>query len=155
MNSKLTDHINVHVAYCSWFSWRYESSFLLALEIRGFPNELLPPWSQSISLNWVYYSTIKYDRKYKVKMTSTTLSLLFIHLLKRVWKIGRVEGNIFGKSSLNFTFGQDNYLKSDWSKAVLLEISEDWRFINNFSWHFSSCDYSISGTNPGTLPHLK
>ena len=46
-------------------------------------------------------------------MTSTTLSSLFIHLLKRIWKIGRVEGNIFWKSSLNFTFGQDNYLKSD------------------------------------------
>ena len=84
-------------------------------------------------------------------MTNITLTLLFIHLLKRVWKIGRVEWNIFGKSPLNFTFVQDNYLKSDWSKAVLFPISQDSRFINKFAWHFDSCDYSISSENPGAL----
>ena len=28
-------------------------------------------------------------------------------------------------------------------------------FNNNFVWHFNSCDYSISRTYPGTLPHLQ
>ena len=34
---------------------------------------------------------------------------------------------------------------------TLLDQTLDW----NFPWHFSSCDYSISGTNTGTFPHLK
>ena len=43
------------------------------------------------------------------------------------------EMNIFGKSSLNLTFGQDNNRKSDFArqnsgKPILLEISENWRF---------------------------
>ena len=32
---------------------------------------------------------------------------------------------------------------------------EDVIFNNNFAWHFSSCDYSISRTSPEILPHLK
>ena len=38
---------------------------------------------------------------------------MFIHLLKRAWKNRRVKWNIFGKSSLNFTFGQINSRKSN------------------------------------------
>ena len=49
-------------------------------------------------------------------MTSITLSLLFIHLLKRVWKNGWVKWYILRKSNLNFTFGQDNCRKSDFAR---------------------------------------
>ena len=70
-------------------------------------------------------------------MASTTLSLLFIYLLKRAWKNGKVKRNIFWKSSSNFIFGQDNCRKSDFarlnsSKAVLLEISYEWRYLITF-----------------------
>ena len=62
-----------------------------------------------------------------------TLSLFFIHLLKRAWKNGRVKWNIFKKSSSNFNFGQDSSRKSGFarpnsSKLVLLEISQDRSF---------------------------
>ena len=62
-------------------------------------------------------------------MTRINLNLLFIHLLKRVWKNRMVKKYIFRKSYLNFTFAQDNCRKSDFvkpnsSKAVLVEISK-------------------------------
>ena len=61
-----------------------------------------------------------------------TIILMLIHLLKRAWNNGRVKWNIFRKSSLNFTFGQDGsrksaFARSNSSKLVLLEISQDWR----------------------------
>ena len=67
-------------------------------------------------------------------MTSITLSLLLIRLLKRAWKNGRMKRNVFSESSLNLTFGQDDCRKSglaipNSSKVVLLEISQDWRHI--------------------------
>ena len=48
-------------------------------------------------------------------MTSATLSSLFIHFLKKAWKDGRVKLDIFRKSSLNFTFGQDDCHKLDFA----------------------------------------
>ena len=64
--------------------------------------------------------------------TRITFSLLFIHLLKRVSQDRKVKSNVFRKSYLKFTFGQDECRKSDFvrsnsSKAVLLEISQDLR----------------------------
>ena len=41
-------------------------------------------------------------------MTRVTLSLLFTHLLKRTWKNDGVQSKIFWKSSVKFTFGQDD-----------------------------------------------
>ena len=53
-----------------------------------------------------------------------TLSLLFIHLLKRARKNGRVKWNIFRNFSLNYTFGQDGcrkFLKiEDWSYLITI-----------------------------------
>ena len=54
--------------------------------------------------------------QYEVKMTSITLSLLLIHLLKRAWKNERAKCYIFRKSSLNLTFGQGDCRKSDFAK---------------------------------------
>ena len=84
--------------------------------------------------------------------------------MKRTWRNGRVKWDVFRKSSLNSILGQDYCLKSDFpgsnsSKAVLLQIFLDWSFFsifnNSLGWHFSSCDYSISRKDPGTLRHLK
>ena len=40
--------------------------------------------------------SINYDGKYKVKMTSITLSALFIYFLKSAWKNGRMKWIYFG-----------------------------------------------------------
>ena len=46
-------------------------------------------------------------------MTGVALSLLFSHLSKRAYKNGRVKRKIFRKSSLSFTYGQEDCRKSD------------------------------------------
>ena len=58
---------------------------------------------------------------------------MLIHLLKRAWKNGRVKWEVLRKFSLNFTFNKGDCCKSDFakpssSKAVLVQISQDWRF---------------------------
>ena len=45
-------------------------------------------------------------------MTTITLSLLFIHLLKGTWKDGGGEMKCICEIFLNFTLGQDNSRKS-------------------------------------------
>ena len=95
-----------------------------------------------------------------------TLSLLFIHLLKKTWKNGKMKRNIFRKSSLNFIFGQNGSRKTEFARSnsskLVLPIW-NWNFLwlervifnNNFAWHFSSCDYLISTMDPGNSQHLK
>ena len=61
-----------------------------------------------------------------------TLCLLFIHLLKKTWKNGKMKRNIFRKPSLNLIFGQNGSRKTEFARAnstklVLPEISYDWR----------------------------
>ena len=55
-------------------------------------------------------------------MTSFKL-LLFIHLLKREWKNGRVKQNIFWKSFWYFHFGQDGCRKSNFAKPNSSQIA--------------------------------
>ena len=43
---------------------------VLALEVQGFSKGSLSPWSQSVLLNWVFYCTTEYSRKYELNMTS-------------------------------------------------------------------------------------
>ena len=49
-------------------------------------------------------------------MASITLSLLFIYLLKRVWKNRRVKRNIYRKHFLNLECGKDNCRKSHFAR---------------------------------------
>ena len=55
--------------------------FVLATEVQGFSQELLPPLSQSVLRNSVEQCTLEYYRKYEVKMTLYYLNLLFTHLV--------------------------------------------------------------------------
>ena len=120
-NMNLTGHKNVYVAYCSWFSWWYESPFCIYI---GDPRFFLRVAATMNSKRFVKLSTvsnIEYNRKYEIKMTSITFK--FISYPSFEW----VNWNTFRKSSLNFTFGRDDYFTSDFpgpnsSKAVLLEI---------------------------------
>ena len=41
---------------------------------------------------------------------------LYTHILKRAWKKGKAKSKIFKKSSLNFTFGQDDCRESDYAR---------------------------------------
>ena len=78
------------------------------------------------------------------------------------WGWGWEKENIFRKSSLNFTFGKNDHRKSGLARpnsrepVIVLNFGRlEIVILNNFAWHFSSCDYSISMKDPETLPHLK
>ena len=95
-------------------------------------------------------------------MTTITLSLLFIHLLKRTWKDGRVKWNVFGKSfytslSVKIPVVNQIFLGQIQANPIAWNFPrlEIVIFKNNFAWHFSNRDYLISRSDPGTLPHLK
>ena len=134
-NINLRDHKNVHVVYYSGFPWRHESSLCFGIGDPRFFPRVAPT---TISYRFVKLTIIKYF------IIRNKCDLLFIHLLKRAWKSRRMEWNIFRKSSLNFTFGQDGSLKSDFarsnsSKLVLLKIYQDWRsYLITIFWDISA-----------------
>ena len=71
--------------------------------------------------------TFKYYRKYEVKMTRILFKPIIYPSCRRALKNGRVKSKIVRKSSLNFIFGQDSCLISDFptpnpNKAVLVQV---------------------------------
>ena len=147
----LTGHKNVYVAYCSWFSWWYESSLCIYIGDPRFFLRVAATMNSKCFVKLSTVSNIEYDRKYEIKMTSITFK--FIAYPSFEW----VNWNTFRKSSLNFTFGRHEYftfLGQTQAKLYCLKF-EIAIFSNNLVRQFSSSDYSISRTDPGTLPHLK
>ena len=103
----------VHVLVDSWFSWRHESP--LRLGIRGL--RFFRVAATMIS-KW----------KYEVKIARILFKFIICLSFERVEKHRMVKSKIFGKLSLNFSFCQGSYLKSDFAwpnsvKVVLRQIS--------------------------------
>ena len=115
---------------------------VLALEVPGFPkgrchhdlkafcesgrNNLFKSIIENIKYRWLVYY----------------LSLLFTHLYERVLNHRMLKSKIFGKSSLNVSFGQGSCIISDFPKtnsvkAALLQLSLRSKIIifnNNFAF---------------------
>ena len=118
-NINLTGHKNVHIAYCSWLSGRHKLWLCFAIGDRRLFLTAALTMILKCSVQLSIIRLTECNRKYEAKMTSITWILLFIHLLKRTWKNGRVKVNIFLKFSLNFTFCQFDCPKWDfaWSNS--------------------------------------
>ena len=84
---------------------------------------------------------MEYCRKHEVKMIRKLLKFIIYLSCERPLKNGRIKLKIFGKSSLNFTFGQGSCLilqfaRPNSNKAVLVKIFlrfEIFIFDNNFA----------------------
>ena len=68
--------------------------FVLATEVQGFSQELLPPLSQSVLRNSVEQCTLEYYRKYEVKMTHILFKFIIYPSCDRAVKNGRVKSKI-------------------------------------------------------------
>ena len=104
----------------------------LALEITGFAQGLLPPWSQC---------TFEYYKKYEVKMTRISLNFIIDPSCERALKNRWVKLKI-GNRLWKWTFGQDRCLISDFArsnsnKVVLVQVLRSIIVIYNNNFVFS------------------
>ena len=84
---------------------------------------------------------MEYCRKHEVKMIRKLFKFIIYLSCERALKNGRVSSKIFGKSSLNFTFGQGSCLilqfaRPNSNKAVLVKVFlrfDIFIFDNNFA----------------------